>query len=352
MNEVARRTLCITLLFFVTSSVIGVADSAASLPPIGDSDFALAATGVASPEGDPWRRPVLFTRAVFVLMALGAIGGAMFVALLAPARPVRSFTAALTRWQAGIALLLVPALLALSGAQIKGGAPDVLWQLDTWRTAAFGATGQSLSMAALGLAAVAWRTGGADIGGARWIVALGVAAVASSRAVTGHASAAWPVTLMAVLVSLHFVAAAFWVGSLLPLYRAAMPANVDQAAALVERFSRLAAYAVAALLLAGVAMAYIHVGSVAALTGTYYGRVLLGKTATVALLLLLATANKYWLGRRIAPGVANSGRPLRVAIAIEMFLMLNVIAATGSLTSTPTPAAALSVAATAVTARG
>src|SRR5256886_8254263 len=117
-------------------------------------------------------------------------------------------------------------------------------------------------------------------------VLLGVAAVVPLAA-AGHAAAVEPDTARAIVLDgLHVLGAGIWVGGLLPLallLRAA--ASEDGADArphavlAARRLSRAALGIVLVLAATGTWLALTHVGNVAGLVGTTYGRLLLAKLA-------------------------------------------------------------------------
>ena len=76
-------------------------------------------------------------------------------------------------------------------------------------------------------------------------------AVVGSFALTGHAASAAPRWLTVPAVAVHVLCAAFWVGSLLPLW---WSLQLDRASAVtvLRRFSAVALVAVALLVGAGV----------------------------------------------------------------------------------------------------
>ncbi|MFI7499573.1 copper resistance CopC/CopD family protein [Streptomyces sp. NPDC049687] len=107
--------------------------------------------------------------------------------------------------------------------------------------------------------------------------------LALTWAAAEHASAGIQVPLAMTSSVLHVLAMTVWLGGLVALLtllpRASVPSRV------VIRFSRLAGVAVIVLVVTGVYQSWRGLGSVSALTGTTYGRILLAKLAAVALLL-------------------------------------------------------------------
>jgi putative copper resistance protein D len=172
-------------------------------------------------------------------------------------------------------------------------------------------------------------------------IALGAAAWA------GHAAAAEPSPLRASAVdALHLAGAGAWLGGLAPLAwllrRAARPEHADArpyAVLAARRFSRLALAAVLALVATGVLNAWSQVGSVAALLGTPYGRLLVLKLLLLAPILALAAVNR----RRLLPALSGEGdaigrpamRRLAVSLGLEGLLALAVLAVVAWMTVTP-----------------
>jgi putative copper resistance protein D len=143
--------------------------------------------------------------------------------------------------------------------------------------------------------------------------------------------------------ALHLVAAAVWIGGLVPLVlllRAARwernGAGLVLAHALTRRFSVLAMASVAALLGTGFVNAWILVGSLHALLVTEYGRLLMLKLAVFAIMLLIAAVNRFWLTPRLdaASGyrspIGALGQLTRTG-SIEIALGLAIFAIVGML---------------------
>nr|WP_254440264.1 CopD family protein [Ruegeria atlantica] len=167
----------------------------------------------------------------------------------------------------------------------------------------------------------------------QWVALAGSLAIAISFAQVGH-SLGEPRAPLAVLLVLHLLAVAFWVGALLPLHKAALtPTGAD----LLHHFGNVAAYGVAVLIVAGAALAWLLSGSVVALFGTAYGLVLLAKVVIVSALLGLAALNKL----RFVPALRAEKRgaeiALRRSISMEMLAVVLILFATAMLTSVTTP---------------
>ena len=138
-----------------------------------------------------------------------------------------------------------------------------------------------------------------------------VAALVGTLAWAGHArgteGVAGGVHLTADI--LHLIAAAVWVGALVPLALLLHAAHGDPdesslaaAHAAVRRFSTLGIASVVTILATGTVNAWFLAGSVPALVGTYYGRLLLVKVALFVVMVSIAAINRFW----ITPGLAQA----------------------------------------------
>ncbi|MET7898812.1 copper resistance protein CopC [Streptomyces mirabilis] len=134
-------------------------------------------------------------------------------------------------------------------------------------------------------------TFGLAIGGA--VVAAGLAA---SWAMAEHASTGIQAGLAMPVDVLHLLAVAIWLGGLstllVALFRAPAETQIDAVA--VRRFSRLAFGSVTVLAATGIYQSWRQVGSWSALTGTWYGQLLLIKIGLVAVLVGIAWISRRW----------------------------------------------------------
>ena len=162
----------------------------------------------------------------------------------------------------------------------------------------------------------------------------------------GHAAAVEPSPLRAIAVDfVHLAAAAVWAGALpaliLLLRASAREDGADArpyAVLATRRFSRWALVTVLVLSATGAVNALTHVGDVAGLVGTRYGRLLLVKLAAFALALVFAALNR----RRFLPALgaaADVGRPamkrLARAATVEALLVVVVLGVVAALGTTP-----------------
>jgi putative copper resistance protein D len=139
---------------------------------------------------------------------------------------------------------------------------------------------------------------------------------AASIAWTGHSGsgfgASGNVQLMAD--ALHLLAAGAWIGGLVPLALLLSFAGKQSdpwmaiARTVTQRFSILGIVSVATLVASGTANAWFLVGSVKALTGTEYGRVLMIKLVLFLAMLGIAAINRNVLTPRLAAPSADGGK--------------------------------------------
>ena len=178
---------------------------------------------------------------------------------------------------------------------------------------------------------------------------LGVAALVPLAA-AGHAAAVELDTARAMAVdALHVLGAGIWVGGLLPLAFLLKQVSTDAGAdarpyaVLAARsFSRAALGVILLLAITGTMLAVTHVGNVAGLVGTAYGRLLLAKLGLLVLILGLAAVSRSVLLARLGgdgPTVARPAmRRLAGLVLVEAILALVIVAIVAAMSVTP-PAA-------------
>jgi copper transport protein len=173
-----------------------------------------------------------------------------------------------------------------------------------------------------------WRASGAAI-------AVGIAVV---TALNGHAaSGRWQEAAMVADV-VHVLAASAWLGGLAILVVAVLPRE-EHVGDVVPGFSRLAAVAVAVLVVTGSFQGYRQVGSINALDTTY-GRLLLAKLLAVAGLVAVGALSRQVVRHRL---VEEGGvDELRRSVAVEAVLAAAVLVVT-SLLVDAVPARARSI---------
>jgi putative copper resistance protein D len=144
---------------------------------------------------------------------------------------------------------------------------------------------------------------------------------------------------------MHLVAAAAWIGTLVPLALVLGAAGPDVASVAIARkvtvrFSTFGIVSVATLLVTGTINTWYLAGSVPALIETDYGRLLLAKIALFLGMVAIATVNRLWLTPRLvqdatAAAARNALRQLRRNTAIEIVAGAIIIAIVAVLGVTP-----------------
>ena len=270
------------------TACVGLVGVAAFLLMAGRCD--LAATHAWQQQMQRWSR-ALVAVAIAAGMVVLAHQAAVFAGRPGAALEAASLGRVLFETQLGLVWLARHALLLLIAGFLTTGI-DMSRRADWW----------AMRMQVLALS----------------VVALGMLAA------SGHAIAVEPGTGQAIAVALvHLVATGIWVGGLPALAAllraAARDGSVDTrayAALASRRFSRAAVLSVMVLAGTGVWNALAQVGSIPALVGTPYGRMLLLKLALLAAIMALATRARFWLLPALLRGMdAALGRLSRVALA-------------------------------------
>jgi len=183
----------------------------------------------------------------------------------------------------------------------------------------------------------------------RWAAATStvlIVALLTTPGLAGHAGTTPPVALHVTVDALHMIGASVWIGGLVVLLTAALPAagtlersdRIATIAPVVARFSDLAVIAVAIMVLTGTYAAFVQVGGLSVLFEAPYGLVLVAKIAVFLPLLGLGAVNKFWIRPRLSRGVYAVGTAseppislFRNLVAAEVVLALAVIAVTAFL---------------------
>lgn len=248
--------------------------------------------------------------------------------------------AGLGRGAAAFLLLAAAARLllqanAMDAGGLGGGMMSVMLLETPW------GWGWMLQVAAAALALVAFhRAAGHPRSG--WGPAMIAGLVlAFTPALSGHAAAAESAGAIAIaLDGVHVLAASAWIGTLLAILAAGVPAalrgggGAGMVAELVAVFSPLALVFVAVVVGSGAVAAILHFGALSQLWTTAYGRTLLLKVSAVALVAAVGAYN--W--RAVRPRLGETGpAPFRRSAALELLAAAVVLVLTSVLVATPTP---------------
>ncbi len=288
-------------------------------------------------------------RALTLIFVLQAAGAAIFLAMFGQ-ELASSLAAArrLGRACAAAGALCLIGHLALQAGRMEG---DLSGMLDgsLLRLAVTSTVGASAALGALGLVFVAGglRARRAGPGNNRaepradreWstsVAVIGAALITVSFTLTGHTSVSPHRWLLCVLLVTHLLIVAFWFGALPALYFVSLQESPARAARIVDRFSRVATWLIPGILLAGLALAALLVANLGVLLGPY-GELLLAKLGGFALLLGLASFNKWRLAPAMARSDARALLAFRRSLTAELALIVAVLTVTASLTTLFSP---------------
>lgn len=182
----------------------------------------------------------------------------------------------------------------------------------------------------------------ADRGG--WTVAaVGAVALAVVPALSGHAASVPHFRPLAILAdATHVIGASGWLGSLLVLVGAGLPAAMrlterDRGPAVadfIHAFSPTALVFAGITATTGVFAAWLHLGTVPALWQTTYGKTLLLKLAVLSV--VAGTGAYNWLRVKPALGDVEGAHRIRRSATVELLVGAVVLIITAVLVATPT----------------
>ena len=274
-------------------------------------------------------------RAVAFVAVLHAAGLAIFLALFEPhldraARPIRS----MTRWSALGGLAAVAVHRSFEPARVTGSYDGLfdeslhalLWSSDAGTTAAVQILGLIVVLLGLIGSSAPGRTAG--------VVA--AALIASSFAFMGHTATHEQRWLLAPALIVHVLIVAYWFGALWPLYHVGRHEDRPLTGTVVSRFSAIAVWLVPIIFVAGLIMSVALLPSFAALLMPY-GALLLTKIGGFALLMALASLNKWRYGPAIEAGDTSAIRALSVSVRLEWAIIALVLVTAAIMTSLYAP---------------
>ena len=166
---------------------------------------------------------------------------------------------------------------------------------------------------------------------------LGAIVASTSFAWVGHIHGMAPNTAPSLLLCLHLLCAAFWLGALTPLLIIASGAHQPQIAAAASRFGKLALRVVALLIAAGASLLLMLIGNAAQFWGSDYGRMMAVKLLAVAALLGLAAWNKLALTPRLLQGDPRAMLKFRRSLLAEMSVGAVILLTTAAFTTLTGP---------------
>ena len=282
---------------------------------------------------DTWELASAFARSLLYLGVLGSVG--LVLARIVFRRETGGLHDPMVRQATALATLALLAAglgFALTGAAMTGelsGMTDpemlgLLWQTPAGTALVLRVAGLITILAALRVPAI-----GLPLAAAGGVVALW----SFTRA--GHVADAEP-SWLELLLLLHLLCAALWIGVLSPLRTlAGSSEDLFLAAGLGHRFGRIAAFTVPVLIAAGIVMAWRLLGEASALVATGYGLTLLVKIGALGLLLGAAAVNRLRFVPAMRAGDRSAAFALRRSISVEWAAVCFVLLATAVLTTVP-----------------
>jgi putative copper resistance protein D len=283
-----------------------------------------------------WDAAAVCAKAITYAATLGAAGAIFFLAysgmLLQEPQRVG------IRRLAGT-LLLVSALascvrVALGSASMSG---EVAGMFDSGFVAMILGAGEGRAIAA--------RIAGSCLAAAavfsvnRRLLALafiGALIASMSFALVGHVHAL-PGAAPTLLLCLHLSCASFWLGALAPLLIVARGGADSQFAAIAARFGKIALGLVALLLSAGALLLWTLIQNAALFWSSDYGRLMVLKLLSVAVLLCIAGFNRLYLTPRLLQSRGNAVHRFRRSIQIEIVLGMLILLFTAAFTTLTGP---------------
>jgi putative copper export protein len=166
---------------------------------------------------------------------------------------------------------------------------------------------------------------------------LGAMVASTSFAWVGHVHGLAPNIAPSLLLCLHLLCAAFWLGALPPLLIIAGGADEHQIAAAAARFGKLALRVVALLVAAGASLLLMLIDSAAQFWSSDYGRMMAIKLLAVAALLSFAAWNKLALTPGLLQGDARARVKFRRSLLAEMSVGALILLTTAAFTTLTGP---------------
>jgi putative copper export protein len=158
-----------------------------------------------------------------------------------------------------------------------------------------------------------------------------------SFAFVGHMQRLLPNLVPCLLLCIHLLCAAFWLGALAPLWIAARDGSCSQVAALASRFGKIAVGVVLLLLCAGASVLWTLIGDAAPFWNSDYGRMMAIKLLFVAALLTVAAANRLYLTPRLLNGHDRAITQFKRNVQIEIIIGALILLVTATFTTVAGP---------------
>jgi copper transport protein len=306
-------------------------------PVAGSMVFSIGAVTGTAPQAkaSPLAALIWLARIGVYLGLFAGVGGAFFAAWIG--QGLSGLT--ISGGALAVGLVSAAASLGLQGLDLLNLPIGSIVTSAPWAGAFATSLGPSLSIAmvAMIVAWFAWQSPSILI--SRVLTTVAIVGVGLSLAASGHAATASPQWLTRPSLFLHGITAAYWAGALAPLALMARRRSNDLPRVL-KQFSAIATPLVGLLVLSGLVLAIIQLGSFHALIETSYGILLSIKLALVTGLLGLAALNRLLFTPAVAADYENT-RSLGRSILIECTLVVGILAVVAGWRFTPPPRASV-----------
>jgi putative copper export protein/methionine-rich copper-binding protein CopC len=287
---------------------------------------AIAAPG--TPETPP-ASPLEMAGRLIIFLGLGLLIGAAWIGAIAFSETPEGVRR-LAGWAWAVSILGL-VVLAIAQQQSSGAGFGDLLPTKVGRALLY--RGGAILLAGAGLlAARLWPSSRR-----RALILVGVGATAAMLAhvIAGHAAARGDLAWLKVIGQwVHFAAAGVWLGGLAALLAGIRGEADDTKAIAVRRFSLVAGFALAAVVVTGVIRSIQEIGDWGALFSTGYGIAVLVKAALILALAGLGAINRY----RHVGEAATSLRGLRRVSRGELALAVAAVGAAAVLATLVPPA--------------
>jgi copper resistance protein D len=287
----------------------------------------------------------VLVRGLSFIALFQAMGGAVFVTLFGSSLPLSGPRIhRLLRLVTVIAIALVLLQFSFEAARLAGEFSG-LWDEQMQKLAWHSPAGSAMRLRLIGLLLVlVGLQGTPPAAGARArrliagvLCGVGTLLVAVAFTVIGHTVDHPHRTGLALLLLVHLLSIAFWFGALWPLRQAVIHEAPAAAAALLERFSRLAVWIVPGVLAAGGTLVLLLVPGLFVF-GQPYGQLLLAKITGFGALMAFAALNKLRLTPALWQNHPAAVPRLRRSLLSEYLIIAAVLGITAIMTGLYSPA--------------
>jgi putative copper resistance protein D len=276
----------------------------------------------------------IFVKALSYGGALAASGTVLFWLLVAAPGRKPGQMRPMVLWPALVGVIGTLALVPLQASFLGGGTWAAAANPELIGLVADTPLGTSVQLRVVGLALIFLAL--APVQWAKYVAAFGTMLVAQSFSLVGH-TLSEPRAFLSVLISIHILCIAFWIGSLGPLHRIVDQVSARQAGEVAERFGRIAVWAVAVLVVSGGILLILLTGGETSVITSPYGYIFIVKFAWFFALMALAAQNKLMLTPDLKADKDGAQNALMRSIRWEIGCVVVILLATATLTTIASP---------------